>query len=252
MIIFSGEDFDPVPHNPVLASYGNKDITAPAVKVTEKNIGKIALDLEIDLKYIGGGPTGRPFLAFTAFRHDDDPIDLTIFLDFWIVLIWGEIHIFRDDIFQNTFEVSAPNWPEKDSETEGMSINQLLDAARSSGDWSVINYDELVTIAREWPSKFTASEKAHLREALNVEFGQQVWPEKEEPDQEIKDTSTSGQLYKEALAAAKGAEGTEIMEPVENSYGVTGNPPTGVSIEGAGKEPWTDGPVPGNPNLPKI
>lgn len=109
MILFSGEDFNPVPHNPVIANYGNKDVSAPAVKVTKENIGKIALDLELDVRYTGG-QVGVPFLIFWALRHDEDPIELTIYPGYWIVLIWGEIHIFRNDVFQHTFETTKPNW----------------------------------------------------------------------------------------------------------------------------------------------
>lgn len=92
--------------NTAMAGYGPKNIYAEAVLVTTENIGKLALEFELDLRYMGNHGLGTPFFTFLAKRELEDPIELTVLPNFWIIMLWDEIHIFRDDLFNKTFEVT--------------------------------------------------------------------------------------------------------------------------------------------------
>lgn len=106
--------------SPVLADYGPKGILAKAVLVTKENIGKLALEFELDLRYAGvGGYTGTPFFKFMADRTADEPIELTVLAGFWIIELWEEIHIFRADIFENTFRIVVSSEPEQAESSVG-------------------------------------------------------------------------------------------------------------------------------------
>jgi hypothetical protein len=102
---YEASEIDLSTFNPLFASYGPKSIYAPAALVTEDNIGQIALQLERDVLYpFESMPgAGAPFIKFMALRHTEEPIELTIYPGCWIVLIWDEIHIFKDGLFQKTF-----------------------------------------------------------------------------------------------------------------------------------------------------
>jgi hypothetical protein len=90
--------------NPVMAGYGPKNIHAVAALVTEDNIGQMALEFELDVQYLDETFV-RPYFKFLADRTADEPIELTVQPEFWIVLLWEEIHIFKDGLFQKTFEI---------------------------------------------------------------------------------------------------------------------------------------------------
>lgn len=96
------------------ASYAPKDIHVQAIQVTRDNIGKLALEFEAELFY--GETAGLPYFLFEAKRFDDSqpdgqhpPVNLRPRLGDWIVALWGELHIYQDVDFQNTFTIDTPN-----------------------------------------------------------------------------------------------------------------------------------------------
>jgi hypothetical protein len=99
-------DIDLSNFNPIMADYGPKNVHAPSVLVTEDNIGQIALEFELDVQYLDVTFV-RPYIKFYADRTADDPIELMLQPGSWIVLIWNEIHIFRDGLFQKTFDIES-------------------------------------------------------------------------------------------------------------------------------------------------
>lgn len=124
---YEGNEIDLSTFNPVLASYGPKSIQATAALVTEDNIGQIALQFERDVLYWPEDIACiNPYIRFLAVRNTEEPIELTVRPGFWIVLIWNEIHVFKDGLFQKTFEVSSMS-DEKVQETpEGMDSTQIM------------------------------------------------------------------------------------------------------------------------------
>jgi hypothetical protein len=96
---------------PVSAMYSPKDIHVWALQATRENIGKLALEFESELLY---GEGGLPCFRFPAKRFGDTqpdgqlpPVRLTVRLGDWIVALWGELHIYRDLDFRNTFDIMA-------------------------------------------------------------------------------------------------------------------------------------------------
>jgi hypothetical protein len=167
-------------HDPIMAGYGPKNIYAQAVLVTLDNIGKLALDFELDLRYLGG----KPCFRFLAKRELDDPIELMVFPGYWIIMLWDEIHIFRDDLFRKTFEIESKD-PEmvtlndelkKTDWSSGPVLkSQLVEKARAAGDWSIIDPETMAFLAKDAPSLFTEEEQEELGKK-GVVFGPQAWP----------------------------------------------------------------------------
>jgi hypothetical protein len=94
---------------PVTASYTPRDLHVQAIQVTRENIGKLSLEFETELRYADGG---LPYFHFWAKRFDETqpdgqepPVVLNVRLGDWIVALWGELHIYRDADFINTFTV---------------------------------------------------------------------------------------------------------------------------------------------------
>jgi hypothetical protein len=98
---------------PVSATYPPKKINVQAINVTRENIGKLALEFEAELWYAEGS---LPYFQFEAKRFDEGqpdgqlpPKNLSVRLGDWIVALWGELHIYRDLDFRNTFTFDIPN-----------------------------------------------------------------------------------------------------------------------------------------------
>lgn len=93
--------------NPRQISYEPKNIHTEAIQVTPENIGKLSLEFEQELVYDN---QGRPYFFFSAQRFDsgldvlDGSTELFVRMTDWIVPLRGELHVFRDDVFQNTFD----------------------------------------------------------------------------------------------------------------------------------------------------
>jgi hypothetical protein len=101
----TASDVDLSNFSPLVVNYGPKDLHAIAAKVTEDNIGKFAIEFELDVLYPFPNGTGISYLQFMADRTADEPIELTLYPDCWVVTLWGEIHVFKDGLFQKTFDI---------------------------------------------------------------------------------------------------------------------------------------------------
>lgn len=93
-------------------SYHLKNIHTVALQVTETNIGVLSLELEVELCYYNDG---TPFIeAYFARGTKDQPeVDryANIKIGSWFVILWDEIHVFRDKEFRSTFSFDGPSTP---------------------------------------------------------------------------------------------------------------------------------------------
>lgn len=208
-------DVDLSNFSPVLVEYGPKDIHAQAAKVTEDNIGQFALEFELDVNYPFPNRTGLPYMTFLATRAHEEPIELTVSTNEWVVLIWGEIHIFRDDLFKKTFEI--PNI-ENEVELERPEAKHIIgDPVIPRGDVPSAKFRTL-----------TKEERGKMIDAANKYFKNFG-----------KSLVVSPNSVPIELAAPDKAEDTTIMPAVgdvENPYDVEGNPIGGTGIEDAGND----------------
>lgn len=105
-MIFNAENFDIFRLGGVAVSYPPKQINTLALLVAPEKIGALSLELEGELKY---GPDGEPYFTFTAERDAGDgmatTVQLTVYEDDWIVVLWNELRIFRQEDFEQTFQV---------------------------------------------------------------------------------------------------------------------------------------------------
>lgn len=177
-MIYSADDINLDHFNPIPAEYGPRDLKAKAVLVTDDNIGKIAIEFFLDVQY----SLDEPMVHFTAERTDDEPIKLMIKPGMWIVLLWGEIHVFRDELFRKTFEIpkiELPEWPKKVERKVGVMTplmrSQVIENARANGSWDSVYPETMEFLATEHPSLFTEDEKKVLSEK-GVVFGEQAYP----------------------------------------------------------------------------
>lgn len=103
-MIFTAADVNLRHLGTVTASYEPKGILTEAIQATPENIGKIALEFELELFYT---ETGFPFFRFYAVREEDESPNsrrqLTVRPGDWIVPLWGELHAYHDIQFRNTF-----------------------------------------------------------------------------------------------------------------------------------------------------
>lgn len=85
-------------------SYHLKNIHTVALQVTEGNIGGLSLELEVELCYYNNG---TPFMeAYFARGTNDKPETdryANVKVGDWFVILWDEIHVFRDKEFRSTF-----------------------------------------------------------------------------------------------------------------------------------------------------
>lgn len=107
MKTFNAESLNLSHLSPHRVSYAPKNIVTEAIQVTPENIGKLSLEFEEELFY---DAQGRPYFYFSADRFDElieggkgDPSEVFVRLMDWIVPLRGEIHIYRDGLFQHTF-----------------------------------------------------------------------------------------------------------------------------------------------------
>jgi len=165
--IWTANDVDFGNFHPVNADYGPRDIKAVAAMVNRQNIGQWALEFESDLLHDGAG---MPYFSILATRGEDEPIKLTIESGVWIIKIWGELHVFKEGMFQRTFDVPKEQLlaarkafrdkevteelefqKERDEETSEREaeFNAKLKKAEESGDWSdLTKVEKMVLLAR--------------------------------------------------------------------------------------------------------
>jgi hypothetical protein len=105
MIAFDAQMVNLYHIDPVRVSYDPKGIHAEAIQATIQNIGKLALEFESEILH----SNGMPYFGFWAARgnkqepQDQEDIWLTVRLTDWIIPLRGEIHVYRDELFVNTF-----------------------------------------------------------------------------------------------------------------------------------------------------
>lgn len=95
-----------------LFSYEPKDIHVEAVQVTRDNVGKLALEFETELEW--DGMEGSYFTITVARGDGPDEMftkRLTVRLGDWIIPLRGEIHVYKDYMFRNTFDPEGGVWP---------------------------------------------------------------------------------------------------------------------------------------------
>jgi hypothetical protein len=107
MQVFTAQDIRLAHLFPVQVSYPPKQLHTEALQVTIENIGKLSLEFEEELFYDAGG---HPYFVFaaergTALDADQPRTEITLYvrLTDWIVPLRGELHVFRNVIFQSTF-----------------------------------------------------------------------------------------------------------------------------------------------------
>lgn len=104
-MIFNAENFDIFRLGAVAVSYAPKNINTGALLVTDENVGALSLELETELRY---NTEGEPFFNFQAARVREDNVGqrvLTVYTGDWLVILWNEIRIFRQEEFEKTFTV---------------------------------------------------------------------------------------------------------------------------------------------------
>jgi len=104
MRIFTPADLDLWHLERVRVSYTPKNIHTEAIQATVETIGKLALEFEADLCE---GANDLYFFVFAERGTDEDPkppVSLCVRVNHWLVALRGELHVFPDVVFQNTFE----------------------------------------------------------------------------------------------------------------------------------------------------
>jgi hypothetical protein len=92
-------------------SYHLKDIHTLALQVTEQNIGIVSLELETELLYNNEFPYLNIAVARGTKEEPEEDRTLIVRPTDWLVILWDEIHLFRDPEFRSTFSfdgLSAP------------------------------------------------------------------------------------------------------------------------------------------------
>jgi hypothetical protein len=95
-------------------SYPPKKINTVAVKVTTENIGALSLEFESELCYFNNGV---PFFETEVSRGTEAEPKPARYLQIrpgdWIVVLWDEYHLFRENEFQHTFRVNHAGLPDE-------------------------------------------------------------------------------------------------------------------------------------------
>lgn len=87
-------------------SYPPKKINTVAVKVMPENIGALSIEFESELLY--DQRTGQPhFFADFDRGNDLDSATIEVRLGDWIVVLWDQYRIFRENEFANTFRLNS-------------------------------------------------------------------------------------------------------------------------------------------------
>jgi hypothetical protein len=109
----------------VQVSYPPKKIETMAIQATPENIGALSLELDVELLY---DEMGNPYIAFKAERGTDEkpeePMPVQVRVSYWIVVLWDELHIYRDVEFKNTFRINFAN-PQHELSVDRSSVPEL-------------------------------------------------------------------------------------------------------------------------------
>lgn len=111
-MILTAEDFDSLYHlGSVQVTYSPRNINTEAIQVTKENIGALSVELRQDLRY---GDDGQPFFSCDAARKDKKETGqapytvMNVRVGDWVVVLWDELHVFRDYEFKHTFDFVDP------------------------------------------------------------------------------------------------------------------------------------------------
>jgi hypothetical protein len=127
-------------------SYPPRDINTAALQVTPENIGALSVEFHEDLRYEEAGP-GRPYFMFRAERANDEEPDrnavaLRVCLGYWIVVLWDQLHVFRDFEFKSTFTINSPG-PQHQLPVDGSAMSHLQELEiRADGALRGIVHDD--------------------------------------------------------------------------------------------------------------
>lgn len=110
-MLFTAKNIDLFHFDMRAVSYPPKDIHTMALEATVENIGALSLEFKAPLRYYSD--TGVPYFTFWSERKadDDTPAKRTENLirpGTWIVILWDEIHTFRETEFKYTFRMDTP------------------------------------------------------------------------------------------------------------------------------------------------
>lgn len=102
-MILSARDFSGYHLGTTLVSYPPKNINTEALLVTPENIGAVSLELKAELLY---DDKDSPYMALEVARGTGQHAVhrmMTVRVEDWIVVLWDELHVFKDFEFRNTF-----------------------------------------------------------------------------------------------------------------------------------------------------
>lgn len=109
--IIGVEDFNIYTLGAEAVSYHLKDIHTLALQATRENIGILALELAVELLYDGNDAYFRIRVERGTDENPEAARMLAVHPNDWLVILWDEIHLYRDYEFRNTFSfdgLSAP------------------------------------------------------------------------------------------------------------------------------------------------
>lgn len=105
-MIFNAENFDIFRLGSVPVSYPPKNINTLALLVTPENIGALSLELEGELRYnVEAEPYFKTWVSRKSAEVEGGSVCLTVYEGDWLVILWNEIRIFRQEEFEKTFQV---------------------------------------------------------------------------------------------------------------------------------------------------
>jgi hypothetical protein len=110
--VFNTQDVNLIHFGPKGFNYVAKGIHTEAIQVTAENIGRLALEFEVELRWTN---EGAPFFWILAERGTDQtpepPSRLVFYVGDWITPLWGEIHRYDDYTFSMTFTANLSEPP---------------------------------------------------------------------------------------------------------------------------------------------
>ena len=105
-MIFNAENFHIFRLGAVPVSYPPKYINTVALLVTPENIGALSLELEGELRYnVEAEPYFKTWVSRKSAEVEGGSVCLTVYEGDWLVILWNEIRIFRQEEFEKTFQV---------------------------------------------------------------------------------------------------------------------------------------------------
>lgn len=110
-MILTVQDFNAWELGGVSVRYSPRAITTQALQVTPENIGALSIELRTDLRY---NEQGFPYLSIKVARESAEFAEektriYAVRIGDWLVVLWDELHVFRDYEFKNTFQLNEDN-----------------------------------------------------------------------------------------------------------------------------------------------